>query len=121
MRMMFAIGLMSLVASAGCSETESTAVPAAADTAAVQPVAVVFNEDNNPTIEFNVPGLHCEHCAATACQLVKDIEGVADVQADAEQKIVTVAVKDKGFDSEPARKVLEEQFGEATVVESDEA
>lgn len=120
MRTLLAISMMTFVTSIGCSDLGSQE-PAAVAAPATEPVAVVFNEENNPTIEFNVPELHCEMCAASACKLVKDIDGVVDVKADAETKVVTVAVKDEAFDSEPARKVLEEEFGEATVVESDEA
>ncbi|WP_425397640.1 heavy-metal-associated domain-containing protein [Aeoliella sp.] len=121
MRILLAIALMTIVTSTGCSDLMQTETVAVDAIPAAQPVVVAFNEDDNPTIEFNVPGLHCEHCAASACELVKAIDGVVDVQANAETKLVTVAVKDKDFDSDKARKVLEEQFGEATLVESEEA
>jgi copper chaperone CopZ len=114
MRTLSALALLSLGAMIGCAENP-TAPVATPEAPAAQPV--VFNAGGNPTVEIDVPGLHCEHCSATACELLKDVEGVVDVKADPETKKATIAVKDGEFDSEAARTVLEEQFGEATVVD----
>ncbi len=81
---------------------------------------MVFNAEERPTVEIEVPGLHCENCSATACKLLADMPGVIDVKADAETKKAVVAVDESQFDAEGARTALEEQFGEATLVGADD-
>ncbi|MEO0531006.1 MAG: heavy-metal-associated domain-containing protein [Planctomycetota bacterium] len=61
---------------------------------------VAFNADGAPVVEFEAPGMHCEFCAATIVGLLKDKPGVVDVMADAETKVVTVAVEEAEFESE---------------------
>lgn len=111
MRNLVFSGLLLLVTIVGCTSKENAA-PTSTD---VQPVS--FNVEGRPTIEIDVPGLHCENCSATACNLLAEVPGVVDVKADPETKKATLAIDEAEFDSEAARAALEEQFGEATVVD----
>lgn len=101
--------LLSVVAT-GCAEVPP-AVPSESEAQ-----AVVFNAAGAPTVEIDVPGLHCENCSATACTLLADVPGVVEVKADATTKKAIIAVDQSTFDTEAARSALEEQFGEATIV-----
>lgn len=103
--------LLLLVTVVGCTSNENAA-PSPTDVQAVS-----FNAEGRPTIEIDVPGLHCENCSATACGLLAEMPGVVDVKADPETKKATLAVDEANFDSEAARAALEEQFGEATIVD----
>jgi copper chaperone CopZ len=42
------------------------------------------------TVTFNVPSIHCEHCVHTIKTELKEVAGVADVQASLESKQVSV-------------------------------
>jgi copper chaperone len=42
------------------------------------------------TIEYSVPGLHCEHCIASVTEEVSEVGGVEGVAVDLERKRVTV-------------------------------
>lgn len=112
MRALFSVAVLCLVA-VGCAEVpqDTAQQPAAVDTQ-----QAVFNAESAPTVEIDVPGLHCEHCSATACEMLCDLPGVVDVKADPESKKVIIAEHEGEFDSEAARSALEEQFGEATIV-----
>lgn len=115
MRTFCAIALLA-AATIGCAEAPKET----AEQATVETQQAVFNAEGAPTVEIDVPGLHCEHCSATACELLCDLPGVVDVKADPESKKVTIAEHEEEFDSEAARVVLEEQFGEATVVSGEQ-
>jgi copper chaperone CopZ len=111
MRLLICLALGSFLICTGCAE--QAAPPAAAP--AAEPVS--FNTEGLPVVEIDVPGLHCENCSATACTLLADVPGVVDVKADPETKKATIAVDQSKFDSEAARTALEDQFGEATIVD----
>ena len=60
---------------------------------------------------FNVPGIHCGHCAAAITQEVSSVEGVDAVDVDLEAKVVTVrgdALSDRAL-----REAIEEAGYEA--------
>ena len=60
---------------------------------------------------FNVPGMHCGHCAAAITQEVSSVEGVDAVDVDLEAKVVTVrgdALSDRAL-----REAIEEAGYEA--------
>ncbi len=88
--------LLSVVAT-GCAEVPP-AVPSESEAQ-----AVVFNAAGAPTVEIDVPGLHCENCSATACTLLADVPGVVEVKADATTKKAIIAVDQSTFDTEAAR------------------
>ncbi len=42
------------------------------------------------TIEFNVPGMTCDHCVHAVTNAVKELEGVSDVSVSLENKAAVV-------------------------------
>jgi copper chaperone len=42
------------------------------------------------TVNYNVPGIHCNHCVHTIKMELGELEGVQIVEANAESKEVTV-------------------------------
>lgn len=42
------------------------------------------------TISYEVPDIHCAHCALSIREEVSEVEGVEDVDVDLETKVVTV-------------------------------
>jgi copper chaperone len=42
------------------------------------------------TITFSVPNIHCNHCIHTVTMELSDLEGVSNVDADLDSKMVTV-------------------------------
>lgn len=101
----------------GCGQAVSTS-EVEAPAIEVITTAAEFNADGAPTVEFSAPGMHCEVCAAGVCDALREQPGVVDVKADAEKKVVTVAVEQASF--EPATvidAIAEANFGEATLVE----
>ena len=42
------------------------------------------------TLTYNVPAIHCGHCAMSIREEVSEVEGVEDVAVDLETKLVTV-------------------------------
>lgn len=42
------------------------------------------------TLTYDVPAIHCAHCAMSIREEVSEIEGVDDVHVDLESKVVTV-------------------------------
>jgi len=42
------------------------------------------------TLTYNVPAIHCAHCAMSIREEVSEVEGVAGVDVDLDTKIVTV-------------------------------
>jgi len=91
----------------GCTQPEAPAPT-------VESTPAAFNVAGQPTVEYDVPGLHCENCSATACKLLADVDGVTDVKADAVTKKAVVAIDKSKFDAAAAVAALEDQFGEAT-------
>ena len=39
---------------------------------------------------YNVPGIHCGHCAAAIKQEVSAVDGVEEVDVDVDTKVVTI-------------------------------
>lgn len=95
------------------------------DTAAkidVTVTQVAFNAGGAPVVEFEAPGMHCEFCAATIVGVLQDKPGVVDVMADAETKVVTVAVEESEFQSETiVAAIADAGFAEAPTDSSDAA
>ncbi len=42
------------------------------------------------TVTYTVPNIHCKHCTHTITMELSDIEGVSNVDADAQTRLVTV-------------------------------
>ena len=42
------------------------------------------------TVVYNVPAIHCAHCAMSIREEVSEVEGVDDVAVDLDTKVVTV-------------------------------
>jgi copper chaperone CopZ len=42
------------------------------------------------TVTYNVPKVHCNHCAMTIKEEVSEVEGVEAVEVDVNSKLVTV-------------------------------
>jgi copper chaperone CopZ len=60
---------------------------------------------------YTVPGIHCEHCALSIRAEVSEVEGVAHVEVDLENKIVTV--RGEGLDDDALRAAIAEAGYEA--------
>ena len=43
------------------------------------------------TVTYNVPAIHCAHCALSIREEVSEVDGVEDVAVDLETKLVTVS------------------------------
>ena len=43
---------------------------------------------------YNVPAIHCAHCAMSIREEISDVEGVDDVAVDLDTKVVTVRGSD---------------------------
>lgn len=81
-----------------------------------------FNADGAPTVDFSVPGMHCESCVAHVESILADQPGVKDVQVDLESLTAKVAVDEKEFDGEKAVAALVDmQFDEAKLMTADTA
>jgi copper chaperone CopZ len=63
------------------------------------------------TITYNVPAIHCAHCAMSIREEVSEVEGVDDVAVDLETKIVIVTGSD--LDDSALRAAIEEAGYEA--------
>lgn len=109
MRTLFLALTVVALATSGCTQPEAPAP-------VVEATPAAFNVEGQPTVEYDVPGLHCDHCSATACKLLADVDGVVDVKADPVTKKAVVAIDESTFDAAAAVAALEGQFGEATVV-----
>ncbi|MGH3127475.1 MAG: heavy-metal-associated domain-containing protein [Gaiellaceae bacterium] len=46
------------------------------------------------SVTYEVPAIHCAHCAMSIREEVSEVEGVDDVAVDLETKIVTVTGSD---------------------------
>ena len=76
-----------------------------------------FNAEGAPTVDFSVPGMHCESCVAHVESILADQPGVKDVQVDLESLTAKVAVDEKEFDGEKAVAALVDmQFDEAKLM-----
>ncbi len=43
------------------------------------------------TSVYNVPAIHCAHCATSIREEVSEVEGVEDVTVDLDTKVVTIS------------------------------
>jgi copper chaperone CopZ len=81
-----------------------------------------FNAEGAPTVDFSVPGMHCESCVAHVESILADQPGVKDVQVDLESLTAKVAVDEKEFDGEKAVAALVDmQFDDAKLITADTA
>ena len=46
------------------------------------------------TVVYNVPAIHCAHCATSIREEISEVEGVDDVAVDLDTKVVTVSGSD---------------------------
>jgi copper chaperone CopZ len=100
----------------GCGGSPSSSVTT--DGGSEMTTNVVFNAKGAPVVEFEAPVMHCEACAATIVEALRDKPGVVDAKADPESKIVTVAIKEEVFEPETVIAAIEDAgFGDATLVE----
>ena len=88
-----------LVLAVGCSK-QDVAVDVPSIDIGVETVA--FNPDNAPTVEFDVPGMHCEVCVSKIQKTLAEQAGVVDVQLDLETKSAVVAIDETIFDANGA-------------------
>jgi len=109
------IAVLILLPALGCNQGDPTTPTNEA--ASVETTPAAFNVEGKPTVEYDVPGLDCEHCSAAACSLLEEMPGVVDVRADSEAKRATVAIDQAQFDSEAVRAALADKFGEATLAD----
>lgn len=63
------------------------------------------------TIIYEVPAIHCEHCAASIREEVSEVAGVSEVDVDLETKAVTV--RGTALDDAALRVAIEEAGYEA--------
>jgi copper chaperone CopZ len=106
----------------GCGEAPVSNGPSTAAIvgSSVEPVA--FNTAGAPTVEFDVPGMHCEHmCAPKVRETLAAQPGVVDVKVDIDTKVVTVAVESDKFDAEKAIAALVEADFEDTTLHAEAA
>ena len=45
-------------------------------------------------VTYNVPAIHCAHCATSIREEISEVEGVDDVAVDLDTKVVTVSGSD---------------------------
>ena len=63
------------------------------------------------TVTYNVPAIHCAHCALSIREEVSEVDGVDDVAVDLETKLV--AVSGRALDDAALRAAIEEAGYEA--------
>ena len=63
------------------------------------------------TVTYNVPAIHCAHCALSIREEVSEVDGVEDVAVDLETKLVTVS--GRALDDAALRAAIEEAGYEA--------
>lgn len=81
-----------------------------------------FNEAGAPTVDFSVPGMHCESCVAHVEGILAAQPGVKDVEVDLGSLTAKVAVDEKEFDGDKAVAALVDmQFDEAKLITADAA
>lgn len=119
-------GILLVAAAIGCgTPAYDTGVVASSEaidesvTVDVEVTPVEFNLTGAPVVELDAPGMHCEVCAASIVKAIKSKPGVVDVKADAETKVVSVAVSETEFESDFAIEAIAEAgFGEATLIDT---
>ena len=113
--------LSAAVLAVGCGT--STVDVAKTGDAKPTPVKVAkFNEEGAPTVDFSVPGMHCESCVAHVESILAEQPGVKDVEVNLEALTAKVAVDEKQFDGEKAVAALVDmQFNEAKLITADAA
>lgn len=110
--------LGAVLVAAGCS-TSSVDVATTEDSKAT---LAKFNAEGAPTVDFSVPGMHCESCVAHVESILAAQPGVKDVEVNLEALTAKVAVDDKEFDGEKAVAALVDmQFDEAKLITADGA
>jgi copper chaperone len=63
------------------------------------------------TVTYNVPAIHCAHCAMSIREEVSEVDGVEDVAVDLDTKVVTVS--GSALDDAALRAAIEEAGYEA--------
>ena len=63
------------------------------------------------TKTYNVPAIHCGHCAAAIKEEVSNVEGVNAVDVDLDTKVVTI--RGEALSDEALREAIEEAGYEA--------
>ena len=63
------------------------------------------------TKTYNVPAIHCGHCAAAIREEVSSVDGVETIDVDLEAKVVTV--RGEALSDEALREAIEEAGYEA--------
>ena len=63
------------------------------------------------TVTYNVPAIHCAHCAMSIREEVSEVAGVEDVAVDLDTKVVTVSGHE--LDDTALRAAIEEAGYEA--------
>jgi copper chaperone CopZ len=105
----------------GCG-TSSVDVAKTDDETATMVEVAKFNEEGAPTVDFSVPGMHCESCVAHVESILAEQPGVKDVEVNLEALTAKVAVDEKEFDGEKAVAALVDmQFDEAKLITADAA
>ncbi|WP_428305353.1 heavy-metal-associated domain-containing protein [Lacipirellula sp.] len=105
----------------GCG-TSSVDVAKTGDANAPVVTVAKFNEAGAPTVDFSVPGMHCESCVAHVEGILAAQPGVKDVEVDLSSLTAKVAVDDKAFDGDKAVAALVDmQFDDAKVITAETA
>jgi copper chaperone CopZ len=103
----------------GCGTSSVDVAKTDDETATVVKVAK-FNEEGAPTVDFSVPGMHCESCVAHVESILAEQPGVKDVEVNLEALTAKVAVDENEFDGEKAVAALVDmQFDEAKLITAD--
>lgn len=63
------------------------------------------------TMTYDVPAIHCAHCAMSIREEVSEVEGVEDVAVDLDTKVVTI--RGHGLDDASLRAAIVEAGYEA--------
>ena len=58
------------------------------------------------TVVYNVPAIHCAHCATSIREEVSEVAGVEDIAVDLDTKVVTVSGRE--LDDAALRAAIEE-------------
>ena len=93
---------VALLAVIGCSGPSETTTPADSDTAQ-QSVQDSVAPDSVPgegetLVSLEVPGMHCDFCAASIREDLEKIDGVVDIKTDPEARICSFKVTDPDVD-----------------------
>ncbi|TWT77371.1 Heavy-metal-associated domain protein [Posidoniimonas polymericola] len=100
--------LLSLTLLVGCGDAEAPAVDKTQVISSDPVEQVAFNTEGLPTVEFQVPSMHCEvMCVPKVRETLAKQPGVKDVSVDLETKTAVVAVEGGEFDPAKAIEALE--------------